>query len=143
MSWFNLYGLLVVTVIMIPNIVLALTDKTAFENACKNKAVLALEQIGRYACIAFTIFNVPYTYYGFWFSEAPAVYLVTVGLLLLLYCLGWVVFQKKSTAKMLWLSITPTALFLFGGVMLLSAPLIVSSILFGVGHITVSYQNRK
>ena len=42
---------------------------------------------------------------------------------------------------MLWLSITPTVIFMFSGIMVLSIPLMLCSIIFGIGHTTVSYKN--
>ncbi|MDE6059787.1 MAG: hypothetical protein K2G44_07100 [Clostridia bacterium] len=144
MSWFNYYGLIAVAIILIPNIISALVDKGAFENKYTNKAILALEQIGRYGCMVFMTFNIPYTYFNFWFDHALMVYLIVNGVLLLLYVLGWILFRKgRNTIKMLWLSIIPTVLFLFSGIMLLSIPLIVLAVIFGIGHITVSYMNRN
>lgn len=143
MSWFNYYGLIAVAIILIPNIISAVVDKSTFENKYDNKPILVSEQIGRYGCMAFTVFNIPYTYFNFWFSHALSVYLIVNGTLLVLYVLGWIVFRKGQHAvKMLYLSIIPTALFLFGGIMLLSVPLIIFSIIFGIGHIPVSYKNR-
>ncbi|GEM_PF-5089895 len=76
--------------------------------------------------------------------HALIVYLTINGVLLVLYILGWIVFRKgRNTVKMLWLSIIPTTLFLFSGVMLLSVPLIISAVIFGIGHIAVSYLNRN
>ena len=143
MSWFNYYGLIAVAVIMIPNIIGAIADKGSFENRYTNKAMLILEQIGRYGCMAFTVFNIPYTYFNFWFNHALLVYLVVNGALLAFYLLGWIVFRKgRSAAKMLWLSVTPTVLFLFSGVMLSSVPLMFFAVIFGIAHITISYKNR-
>ena len=143
MSWFNYYGLIAVAIILAPNIIVAVVDKSAYENKFDNKAVLVLEQVGRYGCMAFFVFNIPYTYFDFWFNHALTVYLSVIGALLILYILGWIVFRKgKSTLKMLWLSIVPTVLFLFCGIMILSVPLTVFAVIFGIGHITVSYKNR-
>ena len=143
MGWFNYYGLAIVAVILAPNIIVAIVDKGSFENKFTGKTILALEQIGRYGCMAFSVFNIPYCYFNFWFSNALLVYLTVNGALLFLYVLGWIVLGKgRSTLKMLWLSIIPALLFLFGGIMLLSAPLIIFAIIFGIGHITVSYKNR-
>lgn len=144
MSWFNYYGLIAVAIIMLPNIISAVVDKSTFENKYNSKAMLILEQIGRYGCMMFMIFNIPYTYFNFWFTHALIVYLITNGVLLVLYILGWIIFRKgRNTVKMLWLSIIPTTLFLFSGVMLLSVPLIILAVIFGIGHITVSYMNRN
>lgn len=144
MSWFNYYGLIAVAIIMLPNIISAVVDKSTFENKYNSKAMLILEQVGRYGCMMFMIFNIPYTYFNFWFTHALIVYLIINGVLLVLYILGWIIFRKgRNTVKMLWLSIIPTTLFLFSGVMLLSVPLIILAVIFGIGHITVSYMNRN
>lgn len=144
MSWFNYYGLIAVAIILLPNIISAVVDKSTFENKYNSKAMLILEQIGRYGCMMFMIFNIPYTYFNFWFTHALIVYLITNGVLLVLYILGWIIFRKgRNTVKMLWLSIIPTTMFLFSGVMLLSVPLIILAVIFGIGHITVSYMNRN
>ena len=144
MTWFNYYGLIAVAIILVPNIIVAIVDKSAFVNEYNNKAILVSEQIGRYGCMAFMVFNIPYTYFDFWFDNALTVYLAVNGAFLILYVLGWLVFRKgRSGLKMLWLSVTPTALFAFSGIMLLSVPLIVFSVIFGIGHITISYRNRE
>lgn len=144
MSWFNYYGLIAVVLILVPNIISAVTDKELFKTKYICKTILVSEQIGRYGCMAFMVFNIPYTYFNFWFSHALTVYLTVNGVMLALYILGWIVFGKgRSAVKMLWLSIVPTLLFLFSGIMLLSVPLIISAVIFGIGHITVSYKNRQ
>ena len=144
MGWFNYYGLIAVAIILIPNIISVVTDKNLYSSAHICRPIAISEQIGRYGCMAFTVFNIPYTYFNFWFDSALLTYLIVNGILLLLYISGWIVFGKgRSTIKMLWLSITPALLFLFGGVMLLSIPLIVFAVIFGVGHITISYTNRE
>lgn len=144
MGWFNYYGLIAVAIILIPNIISAVVDKGAFSDKYNNKAILVLEQIGRYGCMAFMVFNIPYTYFNFWFGSGLVVYLIVNGVLLSLYILGWIIFRKgQSAVKMLWLSIVPTVLFLFSGIMLLSIPLTIFSLIFGIGHITISYKNRE
>lgn len=52
------------TVIMIPNIIYAVLHKNNSAGAFNNKAVIIAEQIGRYGCFVFMIFNIPYTYFG-------------------------------------------------------------------------------
>ena len=143
MGWFNYYGLIGVVIILIPNIVCALTCKESFENRNIHRAVLLLEQIGRYGCMAFCVFNIPYTFYGFWFPQAQAVYLIVGGACLVFYCLGWLLFFLRGGGMQVWLSVTPTVFFFFCGVMLLSVPLIASALLFGAAHITTSIRNSK
>lgn len=144
MSWFNYYGLIAVVIILIPNIVCAITDKSAYENKFNGKFFIITEQIGRYGCMAFMVFNIPYTYFDFWFDCALYVYLAVNGALLLFYCLGWIIFRKsKNLAKAVWLSVTPSVIFLFSGVMLSSVLLLVCAVLFAVAHITISVKNAE
>ena len=142
MGWFNYYGLIAVVIILVPNILFAIFDKAKSALRPQNKVFLILEQIGRYGCMGFMIFNIPCTYFNFWFDGALLAYLIGGGVLLLVYCLGWTVFKNgKSLASRLWLSITPAVLFAFCGIMLLSIPLLICSVLFAVGHIYISIKN--
>ena len=81
MSRFNYIGLIVISVIMIPNIIYAIKNKGGFPNSCGNKAAELFEQIGRYGCIAFMVFNIPFTYFGFWFDKAMLVYAIVNSVL--------------------------------------------------------------
>ena len=144
MGWFNYWGLGFVVVIMIPNIVFAIKHKDGFENAYHNKAVEVLEQIGRYFCLALMIFNIPYTYFDFWFGSALTVYLTVNGLLLLAYLIFWFVFwNDNGKLRALALSVTPSLIFLFSGIVLANIPLIAFAVLFAVNHILLSYKNAE
>lgn len=142
MDWFNIYGLCFVAVIMIPNIVFAVRCKEGFENKWNNKAVEALEQVGRFGCMAFMIFNIPPLCFGSLSGGTLGVYLTVNIVLLAAYCLIWIIcFRKNSLFRALVLSIIPSALFLFSGIMLLSVPLIVTAVIFAPCHIAISYKN--
>ena len=142
MTWFNYYGLAVMAIIMIPNIVYAVKHKNDPANTVRNKAVVISEQIGRYACFFLMIFLIPYTYFGFWFEHALTVYLSVNGGLCLLYLIFWGVCGKQNNLlRALTLSIIPTCIFLFGGIMLAYIPLLVFALLFGANHIYISCKN--
>ena len=142
MGWFNYYGLTIIAIIMIPNIIFAIKNKDGFANTYKNKAVEVLEQIGRYACFVLMIFNIPYTYFNFWFDCALIVYLTANGVLCLLYLIFWVVcWNKNGKLKALSLSIIPSIIFLFSGIVLANIPLIAFAVLFGINHILLSCKN--
>ncbi len=141
MGWFNYYGLIVMAIIMIPNIIYAVKHKNDGAGY-RNRAVETAEQIGRYGCFIFMIFNVPYTYFNFWFDHALTVYLSVNGALCLFYLLFWIVCRKQNgLLKALSLSILPTVIFLFDGILLLNVPLITLSFLFGIFHIFISCKN--
>ena len=50
MEWFNPFGLLFITIIMIPNIVFPIRCKDGLANNYRNKTVELVEQIGRFGC---------------------------------------------------------------------------------------------
>ena len=144
MEWFNVFGFAFIVVIMVPNIVFAVRCKDGFENRSNNKAIEIIEQIGRFGCFGFMIFNVPGTWFGWWSNEAFAVYLIIDSLLIALYCAIWVVFRKKNNSlRALSLSIIPSVVFLFSGIMNRSILLIIAAILFAPTHILISYKNAR
>ena len=143
MSWFNYYGLAVMAVIMIPNIIYAIKSKD-IAVTYNNKAATILEQIGRYGCMVLMIFNIPYTYFNFWFDYALIVYLSVNGALCLAYLIFWVIFwNRNDKIKALSLSIIPSVIFIFSGIVLAYIPLIVFAVLFAINHILISCKNAK
>lgn len=144
MEWLNVFGLVMVAVIMIPNILFAMKCKDGFVNKWNNKSVETVEQIGRFGCFGFMIINIPGTWFGWWSDEAFAVYLVVDAVLVTLYCMIWAVcFRKSSVFRALALSIIPSVLFLFSGIMSRSILLTIAAVLFAPSHILISYQNAK
>ena len=131
MEWLNVFGLVMVAVIMIPNILFAMKCKDGFVNKWNNKSVETVEQIGRFGCFGFMIINIPGTWFGWWSDEAFAVYLVVDAVLVTLYCVIWAVcFRKSSVFRALALSIIPSVL-------------TIAAVLFAPSHILISYQNAK
>ena len=144
MEWFNVFGLIFITIIMIPNIIYAIKCKDGFNNKFQNKTVELLEQMGRFGCFGFMIFNIPGTWFGWWSDEAFAVYLAVNVILVLLYCLIWIICFKKNTVfRALALSVLPSIVFLFSGIMSRSVLLIASAVLFAPCHILISYKNAR
>lgn len=144
MEWLNVFGLVMVAVIMIPNILFAMKCKDGFVNKWNNKSVETVEQIGRFGCFGFMIINIPGTWFGWWSDEAFAVYLVVDAVLVTLYCVIWAVcFRKSSVFRALALSIIPSVLFLFSGIMSRSILLTIAALLFAPSYIMLSYQNAK
>jgi len=140
----NVFGLAFVVVMMIPNIIFAVRCKEDFENKWNNKAIERLEQIGRFGCIGFMVLNIPGTWFGWWSWKVLAIYLIVDTVLVVLYCVLWMIcWKKNSMFKALSLSLIPSALFLFSGVMCRSILLILSAVLFAPTHILISYKNAK
>ncbi len=144
MEWMNVFGLAFMAIIMIPNIIFAIKCKQGFENNYKNKVTESMEQIGRFGCFAFMIVNIPGTWFGWWSDESFAVYLIVNILLTVLYCVLWIVcWRKNSVFRALALSVIPSVIFLFSGMMTRSILLILAAVLFAPAHILISYKNAK
>lgn len=143
MGFFNYYGVAIFVLLMIPNIIYAVKVKKVnikIVDKVTNKSVQLLENVGRYGVFASLIFNIPKLYYGFWFDNGEITYIVVAAPLLLLYFLFWMI-KTNSLVKALTLSIIPSVIFLFCGVMILSIPLILFAILFALFHIYISVKN--
>ena len=144
MEWFNPFGLVFITIIMIPNVVFAIRCKDGFANNYRNKTVELVEQIGRFGCFGFMIFNVPGTWFGWASNESFALCLILDALLVALYCILWIVCWKKNGVfKALALSILPSAVCLISVITSRSILLILAALLFAPAHIFISYQNAK
>ena len=144
MEWINIFGAVFIAVIMVPNIIFTLKCKDGFENKWNNKGVEVVEQIGRFGCFGFMVVNIPGTWFGWWSDEAFAIYLIANVVLIILYCVIWIIcFRSNTIFKALTLSIIPSVIFIFSGIMSRSVLLIVASLLFAPAHILISYKNAK
>lgn len=144
MEWINVFGAVFIMIIMVPNIIYALKCRDGFENKWNNKGAKIVEQIGRFGCFGCMVINIPGTWFGWWSDEAFAMYLIVNSVLIILYCLIWIIcFRRNTVFKALALSIMPAVIFLFSGIMSRSVLLIVASLLFAPAHILISYKNAK
>lgn len=136
-NWLNLSGAVIVALLLVPNILYAIKTKSAAPPAA-HKALVVLEQIGRYGCITFMWLPLFVWEFGFSHKGFLLVYLFGSAALLAAYYAVWILYARRQTfGKALALSILPTALFLLCGVLLRHVPLIVCAVLFGAGHIGV------
>ena len=79
---------------------------------------------------------------GYWFKQGETVYLVLGVVLVILYCLGWIIFWKEnSMRKSLYLSIIPSLLFIESGIISGNILLLIFAAIFAPCHILISYMN--
>lgn len=143
MAYFNILGLVIMVIIMIPNIIFATKAKNV-KNKKHNKIIEVIEQVGRFGSMVLMVFPVPLLNYGYWFTGAKAVYILLIGLLTISYCLVWALyFQNATMGRALALAILPTSIFLCSGIILSQLLLLFSALLFGIGHITITYIDNK
>ena len=101
--------------------------------------MIILEQIGRYASMFLMIFNIGIAEFGFNSVGAFLMYSIGSILLLLAYWTMWLLYSvNKAYWKSMCLAVIPTLIFLLSGITLRHILLIISAVLFGVGHIYIT-----
>lgn len=139
----NLFGIITVAVMLIPNIIFAVKNKNAV-NKCTNKIINTAEQIGRYGSMLLIILPVGMREFGFSSVAAMAVYVICNASLLTAYLILWAFYGKKQTlTKALALALIPTIIFFTSGITLKHWLLVAASILFGISHTAITYTNNK
>jgi len=142
MEWLNIFGLILVVLILVPNIIYAFKFRDQ-KNKCTNKIMNIIEQVGRYGCMFLMIFNIGIAEFGFASKAMFLVYLIGNAAFLLSYLIIWILYFKKQTYwEQLTLAIIPTCLFLLSGITMQHYLLVIWSVIFGIGHILVTNKNR-
>ena len=143
MNWINIYGLIIMIIIMMPNIVFGIKNK-GYQSKYHNKVIETIEQVGRFGSMFFMVVNIPVLTYGYWFTNGKLVYLILICILTISYCISWIYyFYRETKIKAMILAVIPTLIFFVSGIIHREILLIMSSILFGVGHIIITYNNHK
>lgn len=138
----NIYGLIIMAIVMIPNVIFSIKEKN-FESKYHNKIVEIIEQIGRFGSMGLMIFDIPLLEFSYWFNNGKIVYMALTGVLAVLYCFVWFLYFRKSTMeKAMLLAIIPTIIFLSSGIIQGKVLLIITATLFGIGHIIITYNNN-
>lgn len=141
-SFLNIPGLIFLIIIMIPYFIYASKCPEGFLGKWKNKVVEILEQVGRFGCFICMAVNIPGTVYGFENSRLFWLCVIFGTILVAAYCIIWYFwFWKNTLFRALSLSILPSVLFIFCGIMSRSILLIVFSAIFSPCHILISVKN--
>ena len=77
MNWLNVFGLILVVLLLVPNIIYAIKVRNQ-QNKCTNKIMNVLEQVGRYGCMFLMVFNIGIAEFGFNSVGAFLIYLIFV-----------------------------------------------------------------
>lgn len=140
-GWINIFGAIIVAVMLIPNMVYAVRNKDE-RNLCTNKGMNLIEQVGRYACIILMWLPLFVWKFGFPSVFEMLFYLVGNGLLLIAYLFVYVLYLKeKNDRRAIILAVLPACIFILSGLLLRHWSLIGFSILFAIGHIYVTKKN--
>ena len=142
MGWINVFGLIFVVLLLIPNIIYAIKVKDQ-QNKCTNKAMNIVEQIGRYGSMLLMVFNIGLAEFGFASVFEFLIYLFGNTILIITYWIIWGLYFKNQTyAKQMSLAVIPTCLFLLSGITLQHYLLILFAVIFGIAHVYVTNYNR-
>ena len=77
-GWINLFGGVLVLLMLIPNIVYALKNREE-QNLCTNRLMNLAEQVGRYGCIVLMWLPLLVWKFGFWGKAGQTNSVMTVG----------------------------------------------------------------
>ena len=140
-GWINVFGAIIVVLMLVPNVVYALKNRGE-ENRCTNRWMNLLEQIGRYGCIAFMWFPLLVGKFSFRSVPEMTLYLGGNGALLAVYWFAYARYLRERTRRRaLTLAVVPACIFLMSGLLLRHWLLVVFALFFAVGHIYVTTQN--
>ena len=140
-GWINVFGAVIVVLMLIPNIVYAIKNKGE-KNLCANRFMNIVEQVGRYACIALMCLPLLVWKFGFASVLDMMLYMACNGLLLAAYWITFAFYMKRRSVRLaLVLAGLPSCIFLLSGILLKHWLLVAFAILFAIGHIYVTYKN--
>ena len=92
-GWINVFGAVIVILMMIPNIIYAIRNKDE-KNKCTNWFMNVIEQVGRYACIILMWMSLLVWKFGFSSVFEMILYLTGNGCLLAAY---WIIEIARKT----------------------------------------------
>lgn len=140
-GWINLFGAIIVALMLVPNIVYALRRRDQ-QNRCESRVMNVLEQAGRYGSIALMWLPLFVWKFGFRSVGEMLLYFVGNGVLLAVYWAVYALYLKRETrGRALILAIVPACIFLMSGVLLRHWLLVGFGALFAVGHLCVTVKN--
>ena len=133
----------VLWILLIPELLFAIHNPPKKEIP-KNKILCTVEQIGRYASMVLLILPIGINEFGFYSVEEMIIYFAANGILFAAYITIFLLFSKKqSLYKALSLAGIRICVFLVCGILLRHYLLIVSALVFAIGHIYVTVKNFK
>ncbi len=142
MGWFNYIGLIIIIILMIPNIIYFI-KKVKEPNKYRNKVLEELEATGRVGVTLFMVFNIPYSYLGYWFEGANYIYIIVNALLIILYiCAFFILKNPNDFKRIIFLSSIPCIIFLFSSIMIFSILLLFFSLMFTFSHIYINIKTK-
>lgn len=143
LNWINIFGLVSVVLMLIPNILYAIKFKGQ-ETKCKCcRSMYILEQIGRYGSMFLMVFNIGIAEFGFASKIYFDIYVTSNIILIVAY---WFVygfyFYRRKNLKSMALAIIPSCIFLIDGILLRHYLLVSFAIIFALSHICITRKDN-
>lgn len=166
-GWINVLNIIMVILLLLPNLGYAL-KRGDERNLCESRAMNLLEQLGRYGSMLFMAVCFQKGGFGFPSVSGFVIYGFGCPILLIAYWIAWIVYFRMtgvhvfaksqgpvavfaagkgcvgSAKAVKWaLALLPPVLFLLCGITLRYAFLVVSALIFLVGHGYVTGENIR
>ncbi len=142
-GWINFFGLIIVVLMLIPNIIYAIKHRGE-PRPSVSKAALILENIGRYGCMLLMVFNIGLIKFGFGSIIGLLIYLFGNASLLIAYWICYIAYFKKPSEDIaILLSVIPVVIFLLSGLTLRHWLLVIAAVVFAAAHIYVTNKSGK
>ncbi|MBQ7123054.1 MAG: hypothetical protein IJO01_00365 [Oscillospiraceae bacterium] len=129
--------------IIIPELLFAIHLPHKNEKA-KNKVMNIVEQIGRYASMLLMILPLGIWEFGFTSSEEMIIYFAATAVLIVFYIIvSFLYYKKQDFSKAVILAVIRITVFIICGILLRHWLLVVSSVIFAVGHIYSTFCQKE
>lgn len=134
MGWINFFGLLIVLLLGIPNVI----NRVKFHNVKSVPiGIKGLKLVGWFASAIFIIIPIGLSEFGFSSVSAFIVYLCSNAVLLIVYWVIWMLyFSEQKRWQLFALAIIPAILFFVNGLILNYLLLMISAVVLGIGNIS-------
>ena len=138
-NWINIFGLITVVLMLIPNILYAIKFKGQKTKCECCRSMYILEQIGRYGSMFLMAFNIGIAEFGFASEKHFVAYFIANIALLVAYWFVYALyFHKRTNWKSMALAIIPSCIFLIDGILLRHYLLVSFAIMFAFSHICIT-----
>ena len=143
-GWINFLGLIIIVLIMIPNIIFAIKTDVTNEKKRFPGSLIICETIGRLCCIVFMIVPVGMEEFSFRSVSEFVIYILGNIFLVCAYYVFWILYVKnRNMNHAMALAIIPIIIFCLSGILLRHFCLIIMAVVFGAGHIVITYQSHR
>ncbi len=142
---FNLYGIIMMFLVMIPNIIYFQKNKDIeAKKFNKGTSLEITENILRYGMIIFFIINTGLFEYGFAGNAAITIWIIAAAVIIAVYYVCWYGYFKNNSCKFeMLLAAVPSVLFIFTGIMMRHYAALVIAVLFAAVHIYATYMKNN